>query len=101
MQHYWGAQAICERIGYKAPNRLPDLIIRYQLPCFKRRSPQKPSFLAYYTNEAMLSKWELARAQRTREDLLFKQEARKMAQLEKQRYSQRGIKKTPSPDQTP
>jgi hypothetical protein len=98
MQHYWGAQAICDRIGYRSPARLPDLIIRYQLPSFKRRHPQKHHILVYYSNESMLSKWELARSQRNREQLIAKQNERTLAKQERQRYGPRGLKKAPSPD---
>lgn len=93
MTHYWGAKAICDRIGYRKPGRLPELIIRYQLPAYKRPHPKKHCIPTYYSNEAMLSKWDLARAQSYRDELLAKQERKKLAAAEKEKYGPRGLKK--------
>ena len=93
MQHYWGAQAICDRIGYKTPSRLTDLIIRYQLPAYKRHHPQKKCILVYYSNETLLSKWDIARAAQQREQLIQDRNDRALAKAEKQKYGPRGLKK--------
>ena len=98
MQHYWAAKAICDRIGYRCSARLPDLIIRYHLPAFRRRHPEKHHITVYYSNSEMLSKWEIARAQQSREALIAKQQAKEQAAAEKSRYGPRGLKNTPSHD---
>jgi hypothetical protein len=71
MQHYWGAKAICDRIGYKSSNLLPALILRYRVPAYKRLGPKRK--YCYYSNESMLSKWELTKAQDAFEHLKAKQ----------------------------
>ena len=67
--HYWGAQAILERIGYSKRSLLPDLIAKYGLPVYlrKRAGPLRP---CYYSNEAMILSWELSRASLQREQLV-------------------------------
>jgi hypothetical protein len=47
----------------------------------------------YYSNEAMLSRWDLTRAEQNREALIQRQEARDMAKAEKAKYGPRGILK--------
>jgi len=96
MQHYWGAKAICERIGYQTSNRILDLILRYHLPAYKRFHPKKKCVRVYYSNEALLSKWDLARVQHDREELMREREERAKSRAEKQKYGPRGIRKTPS-----
>ena len=96
MQHYWGAKAICDRIAYRSPSRLPELIVRYHIPVYLRRHPEKHHLTVYYSNSEMLSKWEIARAQRSREQLIEKQQARAEAKAEREKYGPRGIRKTPS-----
>lgn len=98
MQHYWGAQEICTRIGYGSPGRLPEFIIRYQLPCYLRRHPKKPHLTVYYSNSEMLSKWELAKAQRNREALIERTRVRAEQKAERKKYGPRGLQKRPSPD---
>lgn len=98
MQHYWGAKAICDRIGYRSPSRLPELIIRFHIPAYLRRHPEKHQLTVYYSNSDMLSKWEIARAAHSREQLIEKQNARALAKEEKRRYGQRGLQKKPSPE---
>ncbi len=62
MQHYFGARAIVERIGYKRPEQLPRLRARYGVPCFLRADPRNSKRRLYYASEAMIVAWELARA---------------------------------------
>lgn len=69
MTHYWGAQAICERIGYSSAKRLPDLIRRLGVPAFKRRRPKRPG-MPWYSNSELVLTWELARVRQTRETLI-------------------------------
>ena len=96
MTHYWGAKAICDRIGYKSPSRLPDLIIRYQVPAYKRHHPKKHCITVYYSNESMLRTWDLARAGRDREQLIAKREQGAVDKQEEGRYGPRGLKKSTS-----
>ena len=93
MQHYWGAQAICDRIGYKCSGRLPLLIRTFHVPAYKRRNPKVPTNLTYYSNEALLIRWELDQAKRFHSQLDGETEAKMLAKQEKQKYGPRGIKK--------
>ena len=96
MTHYWGAKAICDRIAYRSPSRLPELIIRYQIPAYLRRHHQKHHLTVYYSNSEMLSKWELSRAQRSREQLIEKQRVRAEQKAEQAKYGPRGLKNSTS-----
>jgi hypothetical protein len=85
MQHYWGAKAICERLGYKAASRLPDLITRYRIPAYLRRGPNHK--YTYYSNEVLLGKWELTRAQDQYERIKARQTAKQEAEERKSTYA--------------
>lgn len=61
MVHYWGAAAICERIGLGTPAYLPVLRQRFGVPCFLRRKPKSPRN-CYYASENMILAWELGRS---------------------------------------
>jgi hypothetical protein len=74
MQHYWGAKAICERLGLKDHRRLPILITRNSLPAYRRRMPGK-AIAPYYSNSDLIARWELAKALDERERLLAKLES--------------------------
>lgn len=62
MTHYFGAKAICERIGYKHPSSLYDLKRKVGVPCYIRRDPRNTRRRIQYASEAMILAWELARA---------------------------------------
>ena len=96
MEHYWGAKQICDRIGYRSSGKLHDLILKYHIPAYKRHHPQKRNLTVYYSNEAMLMKWDLTRAQQARERLIAESELRAATRAEKDRHSPRGVKKRPS-----
>ena len=96
MQHYWGAKAICDRIGYRNSGRLIDLILKYHVPAYKRHHPLKRNLTVYYSNDDLLLKWDLARAQQARERLIAEREQRQALKQEKDRHSPRGVKKRPS-----
>ena len=96
MEHYWGAKAICDRIGYRSSNNLNTLILKYHIPAYKRHHPLKRHLTVYYSNEAMLTKWDLTRAQQARERLIAEHELRREQRQEKDKHSPRGVKKRPS-----
>ena len=60
MIHYWGAKAICERLGFKSAHKLKQFINRYQLPVFPRRHGKRPEKV-YYSSESALTAWEIAK----------------------------------------
>jgi hypothetical protein len=78
MTHYWGAKAIVQRIGLRDATRLPDLIKRWGLPAFLRRTPGHLRS-CYYASESMIATWELAQGLRYRQILLAKEEERETA----------------------
>jgi hypothetical protein len=96
MTHYWGAKAIVERAGFKNPNNLPGYILRYHIPTYKRRNPNMPCNMIYYSNEAMMSRWDLERARRFHEQMLGEAETKRIAKEEKARNGLRGPLKRPS-----
>ena len=71
--HYWGVKAIAERIGLKSYKGFYAAYERDGLPAFKRVDPGSNHFKAvWYSNETMISTWELARAKIHREHWLEK-----------------------------
>ena len=74
MTHYWGAPAICQRLGFGSPKRLPDLVHRYHVPVWKQLTPRKRR-RSWFTTEAMIQTWELSRATEEREKLVAAREA--------------------------
>lgn len=93
MQHYWGAKAICDRIGYKTPGRLPELILRYHVPAYKRRNPKIPTNLTYYSNEALMVRWDIDQAKRFYEQVQGETESKQIVKAEKVKYGPRGLRK--------
>jgi hypothetical protein len=91
MQHYWGAKAIVERIGYKAPNRLPDLILLYRVPAYKRPNPRNPTNLIFYSNESLISLWEINRASMYYEHVVGESIVKQETRQAKRRSSLKGI----------
>lgn len=87
MQHYWGALAICTRIGYTSTKRLPELIKRLGVPAFLRKHARKKT--CYYASEAMLLSWELSRGRQYREELIAKQQRHDQAKAEQQQQRSR------------
>ena len=76
MPHFWGANAVVQRIGLLCASRcLPFLIKRWGLPVFLRRMPGKLRS-CYYMSEAAVTAWELTMAMRHRETLLAKERER-------------------------
>ena len=66
MTHYWGAKAICERIGLKDPHSLQRLIDLQAFPAYPRRVPGR-AHSCLYADEAMILAWSLAKAHNYRQ----------------------------------
>jgi len=67
--HYWGAQAIAKRLGYRDGRSVTYAHKQLGLPVIRRRRTGHPR-LWLYTNERLVSMWELAVAQAQREQSL-------------------------------
>jgi hypothetical protein len=97
MIHYWGAQAIVQRIGLRNSDRISKLIRNTGLPAFYRRDPKRPCCKTYYSDEAMITAWLLQRARDHRQERVRKhaeKEASKAnAQQEKEKSSRREAKR--------
>ena len=73
--HYWGAQAIAKRLGYRDGRSVTYAHKQLGLPVIRRRRTSHPR-LWLYTNERLVSQWELAVAQAQREQLLTQDRGR-------------------------
>ena len=72
MRHYWGIDALLERLGLGSHNAMLNAISLHGVPIFKKRHPQKDGHRArtmLYSNEAMLLAWELASAKLHRDKI--------------------------------
>ena len=78
MIHYWGAKAVCARLAFGSPSRLPQFIEKYGLPVFLRRHPPR-MHPVYYSSEPAILAWELAMAKGYREELLAKSASKRQA----------------------
>jgi hypothetical protein len=69
MQHYWGAKAILERIGYspKSYRRFPLMVLHHRIPCYLKQDPQHKRPM-YYTNEALIVAGDLQKAKQHYEE---------------------------------
>lgn len=67
--HCWGGAAICQRMGWKSLKPLRWHIKRRAFPAFKRRDPRNPLRVMWYSNEALISRWEWLMVQAERERL--------------------------------
>lgn len=71
MKHYWGAKAIMERLDLRSTTSLYRYIRKLHLPVYlrlaKRFHPWQPMM---YTNEHLISSWELAQSETHRENLI-------------------------------
>lgn len=81
---YWGARAICDRLGFGSTRRLPQFIERYALPVFPRRKGHRMTKM-YYTSESALTAWELANGALYREELKAKRLEREETARQRQR----------------
>ena len=97
MIHYWGAQAIVERAGYKTSGNLPSLILRYHIPAYKRRNPKMPCNLIFYSNEAMMARWDLDRAKRFYDQVQGEADSKQLVKEERGKYGLRGSLKRSAP----
>ena len=64
MQHYWGAEQLQARMGLKSYSGLQGLIAREHLPVYRRvkKIPGDRPRRVLYSNELLLTTWELAQA---------------------------------------
>ena len=76
MEHYWGAKAIVQRLGYRDHRHLATLKLKHDLPAFLRPDPRCPWRRLYYSNESLLTLWELAKSKADTERLWAEQEAK-------------------------
>ena len=85
MLHYWGAEAICERLGLspRASKRLPDYIKRYGVPAYKRKHGHR-LVREYYASEGSIQAYELSRAKLYREELIAQDERKRSEQGKRQ-----------------
>ena len=69
--HYWGAAAILRRLGYSARSStsLRRLILRTDLPVYRRHDPKRPQLTPLYTHEGLIRDWELRQAKHYRDSL--------------------------------
>jgi hypothetical protein len=71
--HYWGAPTIAQRMGWKSVKPLHRYIKVYAFPAFKRRDPRNPLRTLWYSNEALISRWEWLMVQAERERVLARE----------------------------
>jgi hypothetical protein len=71
MDCFWGAAAICKRLGWspRSAGRMKELILKYAIPAFPRVDPRNKFRRTYYMSESAATAWELANAQAYRERL--------------------------------
>lgn len=76
MSHYWGARAICARLGWSAGSagHLKGLILKYAIPAFPRVDPRNKFRRTYYMSESAATAWELTNAMAYRERLKANEE---------------------------
>jgi hypothetical protein len=93
MIHYWGAQAIVQRIGLRDARRVAELVRTVGLPAFLRRDPKRPCCRKYYSDEALMSSWLLARATVWRQELIAKETLRNEKKLSVQRLKEKSSRR--------
>jgi len=65
----WGLQAICARMGWKDQRAPVRHLLHSGFPMYKRRHGQHPRPV-WYTNDALIGIWELARCRVERDMML-------------------------------
>jgi hypothetical protein len=82
MTHYWGAPAICKRLGWspRSAGRIKELILKYGIPAYLRVDPRNKFRRIYYMSESATTAWELANAMAYRERLKVEQEEKRKRQ---------------------
>jgi hypothetical protein len=82
MAEYFGARAICDRMSWAHPSTVPRQVRLYGFLAYQRRRGQNPRRY-WYTNDQLITAWEIARCKADREKLL-EREAAKDGQLASQ-----------------
>ena len=68
MEHYWGAQAITERLGLRNLKSFHRYYARGWVFAFKRRDPRNPRRIMWYSNSDLMARCELIRCQYERNE---------------------------------
>lgn len=76
MQHYWTPKQILPRLGYspKSSIHFKDYVQRHGIPAYKRRMPGK-CYSVWYSNEALIQAYELAKCRHQRNVIVAEREA--------------------------
>ena len=75
MQHYWGRQAIVERLGLRDVKSFLLAFKQGRVFAYKRRDPRFPCRIMWYSNSDMMARCELAQHRVQWEDFMAKQAA--------------------------
>ena len=71
MQHYYGIEALCKRLGVKSYTGLRLQVVRAKIPIYRRfckiGKMRYPRYILY-SNDLLLLTWELDQARMIRED---------------------------------
>jgi hypothetical protein len=85
--HYFGGKAICQRMGWKSLKPLRRYITQFAFPAYKRLDPRNPlRSNMWYSNEALISRWEWLMVQAERERVLARETALEELRRERARY---------------
>ena len=79
MTHYWGAKAICTRLGWSpgSAGRLKELIVKYGIPAYLRVDPRNKFRRTYFMSESAATAFEIANAMAYRRKLQAEQEEKR------------------------
>ncbi len=83
MIEYWGFCAIAKRMNWRTLKTLHRHMRSLAFPAFKRTDPRNHFRRCWYTNEALIQRWELAMANCERERLVANQEERERGKRER------------------
>ena len=73
MAEYWGLKAICERKGWKDLNTAVRQFRDNGFLMYRRRKGKHPKPV-WYTNDQLITAWEIAQCKLAREALLAKEQ---------------------------
>ena len=60
MEHYWGRQAIAERLGYRNAKSFDRAYRQGRVFAYKRRDPRDPRRTLWYSNSQLMAQCEFA-----------------------------------------
>jgi len=75
MAMYWGLDSICQRMGWRDRRTPVRHLQRYGFPIIIRRHGPHPRRV-YYTNDNLITQWEMAMVRVQREELLAQLDAK-------------------------